>query len=291
MTIRIDFEPDETLYPFESAYFDSSVGRVHYIDEGEGRPALFLHGNPTWSFLYRDIVRQLRGDFRCIAVDYPGFGLSDRPGTYDYTAREHAAVVGELVESLGLEDAILMGQDWGGPIGMSVATEQPERFSGFCMGNTWFWPLERRLNKLFSWVMASGPMEWLVLERNFFVERFLPLGTAQPLSHDVMNHYRAVQPRREARLGVAEFPRQLTAAGDWLASLAEDVDEELADRPLLMTWGMNDPAFAPSKFSPRWKETFDDWSFVPLEDAAHFIQEDAPERVAEAIRRQFGPGD
>lgn len=86
----IDFTPDPKLYPFGSRWFDSTAGRVHYIDEGSGPPILFCHGNPTWSFLYRHIVRALRDRFRCVAVDYPGFGLSDRPDGYGYTVEEHA---------------------------------------------------------------------------------------------------------------------------------------------------------------------------------------------------------
>ena len=100
------------------------MGKVHYIDEGVGRPILFLHGNPTWSFLYRGIVIRLRQKFRCIAVDYPGFGLSVRPEDYDYTPREHAGIVRDLVRSLDLRDLTIMGHDWGGPIGMRVAVDE-----------------------------------------------------------------------------------------------------------------------------------------------------------------------
>ena len=86
----IDFQPSAELYPFASRWFESSVGPVHYVDEGDGPAILMLHGNPTWSFLYRDIIRDLRSDFRCIAPDHPGFGLSARPDGYGYTPREHA---------------------------------------------------------------------------------------------------------------------------------------------------------------------------------------------------------
>ncbi|MGW6701284.1 alpha/beta fold hydrolase, partial [Nocardia sp. NPDC055049] len=109
----IDFTPDKALYPFESRWFESSAGRVHYIDEGSGIPILFCHGSPTWSFLYRKIIGQLGDRFRCVAVDYPGFGLSERPPGYGYTIAEHAAVVGELVDHLGLDQFVVMGQDWG----------------------------------------------------------------------------------------------------------------------------------------------------------------------------------
>ena len=86
----IDFAPDKKLFPFESRWYDGAGPKVHYVDEGQGRPVLMFHGNPTWSFLYRNVIQQLRGRFRCIAVDYPGFGLSERPSGYGYTSAEHA---------------------------------------------------------------------------------------------------------------------------------------------------------------------------------------------------------
>ena len=96
--MRVDFKPDPTLYPFTSQWLDSSRGRMHYIDEGSGPPIMLCHGNPTWSFLYRGIIAALRDHFRCIAPDYLGFGLSERPQGFGYTIDEHAQVVGELVD-------------------------------------------------------------------------------------------------------------------------------------------------------------------------------------------------
>ena len=103
--MRIDFIPDPSLYPFELQWFESSAGRMHYIDEGSGPPIVFFHGNPTWSFLYRGIVDRLRHRFRCVAVDYLGFGLSDRPDGYGYTIEEHVGTTGELIEHLGSRDS------------------------------------------------------------------------------------------------------------------------------------------------------------------------------------------
>src|SRR3712207_1461774 len=108
-TRRPGFTPSPELFPFTSRWFDSSVARVHYVDEGVGRPILMCHGNPAWVFLYRDVIRRLRDRFRCVAVDSPGFGLSDRPPGYGYTPAEHAAVVGKLIRTLGLNDLIVLG--------------------------------------------------------------------------------------------------------------------------------------------------------------------------------------
>ena len=208
----IDFTPDPALYPFTSHWFDSSQGRVHYVDEGTGPVILLCHGNPTWSFLYRDIIRELKDHFRCIAQDYLGFGLSDRPPGFGYRVEEHATVVGELVDHLGLDDYLSMGQDWGGPISMAVGTDRADRVRGVILGNTWFWPTADLTTKVFSRVMGSPPMQWAILQRNFFVERLIPTGTATSLSDAVMAHYRGVQPSPEARAGVARFPKEILAA-------------------------------------------------------------------------------
>ena len=279
----VTFTPSPTIYPFQSKWFDSPAGRVHYIDEGSGRPILFLHGNPTWSFLYRAIITRLRDHFRCIAVDYPGFGLSERPDGYGYTAEEHAGVVSALVEHLGLEDLIVMGQDWGGPIGISVALTAPERVTGLVFGNSWFWPTDRLMNTVFSLIMSSPPMRWMVLERNFFVERMIPTGTTRQLSQEEMDHYRGVQPNRSARLGVAEFPRQLRAAGPWLKELADAVPATLGKKPLLLVWGMKDWCFHTS-YLQEFQQRFPNAETFEIPDAGHYLFEDAHERIIPRVR-------
>jgi haloalkane dehalogenase len=286
--MKVDFTPDSQLYPFRSRWFDSSRGRVHYVDEGDGPPLLLCHGNPTWSFLYRDIIVALRDRFRCIAPDYLGFGLSERPAGFGYKIDEHARVVGEFVDHLGLEGYLTMGQDWGGPISMAVAVERADRVRGVVLGNTWFWPADTLSTKAFSRVMSSPPMQWAILHRNFFVERLIPAGTARRPSHAVMQHYRAVQPSAEARRGVAEMPKQILAAHPLLSRLAAEVPAKLGAKPALFVWGMKDFAFRPGPTIPRMRATFPDHVVVELPDAKHFIQEDAPERIAAAITERFG---
>ncbi len=286
--MNIDFTPDPGLYPFQSRWFDSSRGRLHYIDEGEGPPLLLCHGNPTWSFLYRDIVVVLRDRFRCIAPDYLGFGLSDRPSGFGYKVDEHARVIGEFVDHLGLDGYLTMGQDWGGPISMAVNVDRADRVRGIVLGNTWFWPADTLTTKIFSVVMGSPPMQYAILHRNFFVERLIPAGTQHRPSATVMEHYRAVQPSPEARKGVAEMPKQILAARPLLARLAEEVPAKLGTKPALLVWGMKDFAFRPGPTIPRMRAAFPDNVLVELPDAKHFIQEDAPESIAAAIVERFG---
>lgn len=285
--MQVRFDPSPDLFPFESRWHPSPVGPIHYVDEGTGRPILFLHGNPTWSFLYREIIKRLRPTFRCLAVDYPGFGLSERPFRYGYTPAEHSHVVADLIEGLDLGDLIIMGHDWGGPIGLACAVRMPERVSGLVFGNTWFWPVDRWFNRVFSRFMSTRLLEWAIIERNFFVERLIPLGTATSLTDEVMEHYRWAQPSPAARRGVAEFTRQLTTSRRWLARLARAVPNVLGDRSTLLTWGMRDFAFAPDHFIPRFRTSFRDLAEYPLPQARHFIQEDAPDSIAEAIQARF----
>jgi haloalkane dehalogenase len=286
--MQIDFTPDPALYPFTSRWFDSSRGRLHYVDEGSGPVIMLFHGNPTWSFLYRDIITGLRDRFRCIAVDYLGFGLSDRPAQFSYRIEDHAQVVGELVDHLGLDGYLTMGQDWGGPISMAVAAARADRVRGIVLGNTWFWPAADMSTKVFSKVMGSPPMQWAILRRNFFVERLIPAGTATRPSDAVMNHYRRVQPTPEARVGVARMPKEILAAGPLLERLAHEVPERLGAKPVLLVWGMKDVAFRPEPNIGRMKAAFSDYELVELPDAKHFIQEDAPERITQAILQRFG---
>ncbi|HTQ22930.1 haloalkane dehalogenase [Mycobacterium sp.] len=285
--MKINFTPDPELYPFESRWFDSSRGRIHYVDEGDGPPILLCHGNPTWSFLYRDIIVALRDRFRCVAPDYLGFGLSDRPSGFGYKIDEHARVVGEFVDHLGLDGYLSMGQDWGGPISMAVDVDRADRVRGIVLGNTWFWPTDVLTTKIFSRVMGSPPMQYAILRRNFFVERLIPAGTARRPSPVVMEHYRAVQPSPEARRGVAEMPKQLLAAHPLLERLAREVPAKLGAKPALFVWGMKDFAFRPGPSLPPMRKAFPDHVLVELPGAKHFIQEDAPGQIAEAIIGRF----
>jgi haloalkane dehalogenase len=280
------FTPSPELFPFESRWLESSAGRVHYVDEGSGQPILMCHGNPTWSFLWRNVIKALRGDFRCVALDYPGFGLSERPSDYGYTAAEHAAVVGELMRELDLRELIVMAHDWGGPIGLSAASAEPDRVAGVVLGGTWFWPSPRYF-RFFSTIMSSRPVQWAILNRNLFVERFIPGGTTRDLSDEEMEHYRQVQPTPEARVGVAEFPRQIREARPLLAGLEQSVPRELGRKRALITYPMRDRAFRPRDILPRLRSAFSDVTVVELKDANHYFAEDAPDEVAAAVTERF----
>jgi haloalkane dehalogenase len=271
------------LYPFAGHFADVDGARLHYVDDGEGPPLLLLHGNPTWSFLYREIVRGLNDRFRCIAVDYPGFGLSQAPRGFGFTPAEHARVLEGLVAQLDLTGLTMMVQDWGGPIGFAVAARQSARFERFVIGNTWAWPKSDPGTQVFSRLLGGPLGKVLILRRNFFVERALPGGVRlRRLPEEVMAAYRGPFPTPEARVPTWVFPREILRSRPFLAEVERGLPA-LRDRPALLVWPTKDVAFrGPER--RRWEATFPEHRTVLLEGAGHYIQEDAPEQIVAAIR-------
>jgi haloalkane dehalogenase len=273
----------ERLYPFESHYAELGGARVHYVDEGSGPPLLLLHGNPTWSFLYREIISGLRDRYRCVAPDYPGFGLSATPPGYGFTPAEHSGILELLVAHLDLRGITMMVQDWGGPIGFGVATRHHHRFSAFVIGNTWAWPKSDPGTQVFSRLLGGPIGRYLILQRNFFVERAIPGGVRlNTLGDEVMNAYRGPFPTPESRTPVHVFPREILRSRPWLAEIDRGLPA-LRDRPALLLWPTKDVAFREPE-RRRWESNFPDHRTVLLEGAGHYIQEDAPERIVAAIR-------
>jgi haloalkane dehalogenase len=284
----VDFTPSPDHFPFTSRWFDSRVGPVHYVDEGEGRPVLMLHGNPEWSFVYRHMIEALRDRFRCIAVDYPGFGLSGHPDDYGYTPAEHSGIVGDLVDHLELADIVVVGGDWGGPIGLDVASRRADRVGGLLMANTWYWPADGVASPAFSLVMGSPPVQWLIEQRNFFVTFVMRRSIRVPIDDEAFAHYTDVVPTPAHRAGIAEFPKQIRTARPWMALLEERVRTALAGVPVALVWGMKDPAFGSMRVVDRWMRDFPQATVLLMSEAGHFIQEDAGEVLAETVAERFG---
>lgn len=271
------------LYPFDDREVALGGARLHYVDEGAGPPLLLLHGNPTWSFLYREIILGLRDRYRCIAPDLPGFGRSSASPGYGYTPAEHARVLGELVAHLDLRDVTMMVQDWGGPIGFAVATRHPERFSGFVVGNTWAWPKSDLPTQVFSRLLGGPLGRRLILRHNLFVEGILFRAIRRrPLAAEVKAAYRGPFPTPRSRRPTYVFPREILASRPFLAEVAAGL-ARLSDRPALIVWPTGDPAFR-GRERRRWQAVFPSHRTVLVHGAGHYMQEDAPREIVRAIR-------
>jgi haloalkane dehalogenase len=269
-------------YPFAPSYLDQDGLRMHYVDEGRGRPVLLLHGEPTWSFLYRKVIPPLARVARVVAPDYFGFGRSDKPVERDwYTYDRHYASIERLVEKLDLRELTVVVHDWGGPIGLRLAVEHPERVARLVVTNTG--------------IFAGRPPsdEWLRFRD--FVRRvgteFRPgqlvrITCVTELSDEVVEGYDAPHPAPESKTGLVMFPELVPTESDHPSAAAMlAVREALRswDRPALVVFSDSDPIF-----SPRVAERFAE--LIPgaepaetLAGAGHFLQEDKGEELGERI--------
>lgn len=271
------------LFPFESRFIDIGGHSIHFVDEGSGPTLLLLHGNPTWSFLYRDIIQRLRGKFRCIALDYPGFGLSRAAPGYDYSPASHARMLEAFVDALELSEVTIMVQDWGGPIGLWVAGKHPERIRALVIGNTWAWPIDGDPHfERFSKMMGGAFGGVFIRHFNAFVNVMIPTNVKRKkLPREVMTAYRAPFATKDSRLPTRIFPREIRGSSTFLAAVETGLPA-LASKPVLIVWGDRDIAFRQQE-RERFEQTFPRHRTVILEGAGHYIQEDAPDEIAEAV--------
>ena len=282
---RPDWVSDD-LFPFESKFFTTPSGhRMHLVDEGAGEPIVFVHGNPAWSFEFRHLIKGLRSDFRCIAPDHIGFGLSSRS---DRRRDHHPAALARefttLIDYLELSDMTLFLTDWGGPIGLEFARKQPDRVKRIVIANTWCWPVADDFHfKSFSFLMSSWVGQYLIRHRNFFVNKVMPkaIGNKAVLTPEIMAHYRMAMPTPDARSASAALPGHIVGATDWLRSIWSE-RAAFVNCPALILWGLKDIAFRKKELD-RWKSELSDAESHELQGCGHFLAEEAPEKLVEAL--------
>jgi haloalkane dehalogenase len=278
---------DRTAFPFASRFVQTSAGRLHYVDEGprDAAPVLLVHGTPSWSFEYRHVIARLAQSRRVIAIDHLGFGLSERPQSFDYSPEAHARVLREAVERLGLERFSLVVHDYGGPIALPLAIEAPERIESLVVLNSWMWDFgsEPQFVKA-TRLMATAFGRFMYRFLNASLRLIMPLAYAERrrLTRAIHSQYLAPFRDRDARVRVLwALARALTSSartfqGLWAARA------KLAQIPALVVWGLGDRALPPSMLE-RWREALPEARVVPLQGIGHWPQEEAPEAVAEAL--------
>ena len=278
--IRPAWVPND-LYPFADRWADIDGHRVHYLDEGAGPPILLLNGNPSWSFGWRDVILRLRERFRCIAPDYPGFGMSREAPGFDFRPSSQSRVVEALVDRLGLDGLIVVAYAWGGPIGLGFAGRRPDLIRGLVIGNTWAWPDSRLRVRFFSALMG-GPLSPLLVDRlNLMLRAYLPLNLKRARLTDVERaaYEGPFPPGRRHIMRV--FPREIVAGKAYLREVERNMTR-LAAKPALILWPDSDPGFSDADLT-RWQGLFPSARTVHLARTGVFIDEDAPDDVASAI--------
>jgi haloalkane dehalogenase len=269
--------PDERFerlsgFDFEPHYVEQDGLRMHYLDEGEGDPVLLLHGEPTWSFLYRKMIPPLAEAARCVAPDYFGFGRSDKPTDPEwYSYDRHVESITRFAQELDLRKITLVVQDWGGPVGFRFAVENPGRIARLVVMNTG--------------IGARAPNEeWLRFQA--FVRRvgtdiiagqLIRITLVQPTTDEVIAGYDAPFPVPESRVGIVQFPELVATAADHPSGPAMlETRERLRelDRPALVLFGDSDPIF-PRRAAELMAELLPRAELdPPVEGAGHFLQED-----------------
>lgn len=271
-------------YPYTPNYLEVSGGRMHYVDEGQGEPILLLHGCPTWSYMYRAAIRQLsdRG-FRCIAPDHIGFGLSDKPQNWTYNPAAQAKNLERLIDHLGLSNITLVGHDLGGPIGLGYAVDHPQNVRRIVLMNTWMGNLEKEPATQKMARSASGPLgKFLYLGacsgpkaiRSSFVDR-------ERYTEELNQAYQGPFLAKEDRTAILESAKHLADSKAWYNEIWLE-KEALADKPMLLIWGLKDPRFGERMLNRIWHE-FPLADVMTDPDSGPYMLEEKPRETISAM--------
>jgi haloalkane dehalogenase len=290
--LDISNETFDGAFPFAPHYEEINGFAMHYVDEGSGEPLVLVHGDPTWAYLYRRFITPLAEQSRCIVPDHMGMGKSDTPlKPYPYRLHHHIDNLETLLLRLDLHNVTLVLHDWGGPVGLGVAIRHPERIKRLVLLNTWAfasWPGAPfpRLVEL----IRSSRGEKFVLEKNGYVEPALLGTTAHPerLTEAVMMAYRAPFPTPESRRALLCWSRDIPVSPqDPSYAEMQHIEQSLPQFraiPVLLIWGMQDPVLTEPVLR-MWQRLYPHATTHELEDASHFLQEDAPERIVGWIKQ------
>jgi cis-3-alkyl-4-acyloxetan-2-one decarboxylase len=281
-------------YPFASHFFDRDGLRLHYLDEGQGDPVVMLHGNPTWSYYYRNLVAALRDGFRCIVPDHIGCGLSDKPQPprYDYSLNSRVNDVTALLDHLGVREKVtLVVHDWGGMIGMAWAARHVEAVKHLVILNTAAFHLPTTKRFPFRlWLGRNTRLgAWLIRSRNLFCRHAANVGVKRkPLPADVREWYLKPYDSWDNRVAVLKFvqtiPLKPTDPGYEIVSEVEAMLPKFANTPTLICWGMKDFVFD-RHFLAEWERRMPHAEMHQFADCGHYVLEDAADEVIPLIDR------
>ena len=286
MTVQIP-QRLRQAYPWTGRWLDVDGGRMHYLDEGPADAPVLLcvHGNPTWSFYWRALVKRFAGPYRVVVPDHIGCGLSDKPQDWPYRLQGHVLNLCRLVEQLDLRRITLVVHDWGGAIGMGAATRLSDRFARFVVTNT---AAFRSLDIPFSIATVRIPVYGPLAVRglNGFARVATIRAAHRPLSAEARQGLLLPYDSWHNRIATLRFVQDIPmkpSHPSWPELLR--IDEALAtlaDRPMLLVWGDDDFCFTP-KFRAEWQRRFPQATVVAWPDVGHYVMEDAPDRALDEM--------
>ncbi len=274
---------DKSEYPFASNYFDVNGQKLHYIDEGKGEIILFVHGTPSWSFDYRNVIKKLKEHYRCMAIDHIGFGLSDKPGHYDYSAKNHSKTLEKFVLEKQLDNITLVVHDFGGPIGLNFALQYPEKIKRLIILNSWLWSSKKEPDFVkLSRILKSPLLPFLYRYLNFSPKFILPKSFGdRKISKHLQTQYTKPFADKTQRNGAVAFAKSLLNDQDWFEELWNK-RQAISSKPTLFVWGIKDPVIKPH-YLDKFESGFQNSTTKRLATSGHFPQEEQPEIVAKEI--------
>ena len=286
MVTNLDISPIKDIYPFEANYAKIKGHDYHYIDEGKGEPIVMVHGNPTWSFLFRRLIQDLSDSCRVVAPDHLGFGLSDKPPNIPYRLETHIDNFEEFMLGLDLEDVTLLVHDWGGPIALGFAVRHPEKVKRLIITNT-----AAFASTQIPWRLALCKTPWLgwkmMVDMNLFVKKAITSTVETPLTDKVKLGYMLPFQNKADRVGVGKFVQDIPMEPEHPSfEVLLGVEHGLwmfRDTPVSIMWGMRDWCFTPD-FMERWIDIFPHADILKLKDAGHWLFEDAHDDIVPFIR-------
>jgi len=284
----IDISSIRHLYPFTSHYLDLNGLQYHYIDEGEGEPIVMVHGNPTWSFYFRELIKALSPQYRTIVPDHIGCGLSDKPDSksYDYRLKNRVDDLEVLIQNLVVKEKItLVLHDWGGFIGMGYALRHPERIGRFIVMNTaaFLPPRGKPIPMILSLIRILRPFATLaVLGLNLFAYGALFKNSYKGLSDDVKSGLIAPYNCWKNRIATLKFVLDIHMAEKnpsyRIVKQIDDGLESFTNFPMLICWGKHDFVFD-QDYLAEWQRRFSQAEVHRFPDAGHYVLEDVPEKI------------
>jgi cis-3-alkyl-4-acyloxetan-2-one decarboxylase len=284
----------KALYPFKSNFLTIGGLRYHYLDEGKGEPMLMVHGNPTWSFYFRSLVKAFSDEYRVIVPDHMGCGLSSKPTTdeYGFRLRDRVADLGVLMDHLALKTPLtLVVHDWGGMIGLAWALEHLECVGRIVIMNTagFFPPAAKAIPLRLRLIRSGGGLlQHLVLRFNLFARAALYMAPHKPLPPAIKAGLIAPYDSPLSRLATLKFVLDIPlSARDPSGAIVARVDRNLGrvcNRPTLIVWGAHDFVFDRDYFK-EWRRRLPLAESHWFDDAGHYLLEDVPEQIVPLIRR------
>jgi haloalkane dehalogenase len=282
------------LYPFKNNFLELDGLKYHYLDEGQGDPVVMVHGNPSWSFYYRNLAKRLRNGYRVIVPDHIGCGLSDKPSAdnYPYTLERRIDDLEALLESLGIQGRItLVVHDWGGMIGMGYANRHPEKIARLVILNTaaFHLPVSKPFPLALKICRDTAFGAFLIKRLNVFAKGATLVGCKRnPMSPKMRSAYCAPYNSAKNRIATLRFVQDIPLKpGDSGYELVSDIENGLdrfADLPMTICWGMKDFVFD-DHFLEEWKKRFPEAEVHAFDDCGHYILEDAQDEVIPIIEQ------